>query len=118
MVCIEREREITMCFFVNFWVTGELSTLRQVMKIPYKTWFEPERRPRKDVPKRSINPWQAIPTRGQANFLGAKTTSHDGMAGHVITHVCHRGENNGKFDHVSAHAGSMHPGNWHNALTG
>ncbi len=30
------------------------------------------------------------PRKGQAKRFGAKTTSHDGKAGHVMTHVCHR----------------------------
>jgi len=29
------------------------------------------------------------PLKGQAEHPGAKTTSHDGRAGHVMTHVCH-----------------------------
>ena len=28
------------------------------------------------------------PRKGQAKCPGAKTTSHDGKAGHVMTHVC------------------------------
>ncbi len=30
------------------------------------------------------------PREGQAKRIGAKTTSPDGKAGHVMTHVCHR----------------------------
>ncbi len=30
------------------------------------------------------------PRKGQAKRFGAKTTSQDGKAGHVMTHVCHR----------------------------
>jgi len=59
------------------------------------------------------------PRKGQAKRLGAKTTSHDGKS--VMTwHMCVtvQDKNNGKCDHASAHAGSMHPGNWHSALTG
>ncbi len=56
------------------------------------------------------------PRKGQAKRLGAKTTSHDGKAGHVMTHI--QGKNIGKCDHVSAYAESMHPGSWHSALTG
>ena len=29
------------------------------------------------------------PRKGQAKCPGAKTTSHDGMAGHIMTHMCH-----------------------------
>ena len=29
------------------------------------------------------------PHKGQAKRFGAKTTSHDGKAGHIMTHVCH-----------------------------
>ncbi len=28
------------------------------------------------------------PRKGQAKRFGAKTTSHDGKAGHLMTHVC------------------------------
>jgi len=28
------------------------------------------------------------PRKGQANRFAAKTTSHDGKAGHLMTHVC------------------------------
>ena len=48
------------------------------------------------------------PRKEQENCFGAKTTSHDGKAGHVMTHVCHLvRQKNGKCDHVSAHAGNM-----------
>ncbi len=30
------------------------------------------------------------PRKGQAKCVGAKTTSHDGKAGHVMTHMCHK----------------------------
>jgi len=40
--------------FVFFWVTGELSTLRHDEGTE-RTWFEPEQRPRKRVPKRSVH---------------------------------------------------------------
>ena len=54
-----------------------------------RTWFEPEQRPRKRVPKRSM---ASNPCKGLAKRIGAKTTSPDGKAGHVMTHVCHQEE--------------------------
>ena len=50
-----------------------------------RTWFEPEQRPRKRVQSMASNPRKGKPER-----FGAKTTSHDGKAGHLLTHVCHR----------------------------
>ena len=38
----------------------------------------------------SDQPMASSPRKGQAKRFGAKTTSHDGKAGHVMTHVCHR----------------------------
>jgi len=32
------------------------------------------------------------PRKGQAKWPAAKTTSHDGRAGHVMTHMCHPGK--------------------------
>ncbi len=50
------------------------------------------------------------PRKGQAKRFGAKKTSQDGKAGHVRhMYVTVQGKNNGKCDHVSADAGSMHP---------
>jgi len=45
----QRQREGAQFFFFFFflWVTGELSTLRQMMKVPNEPGFEPEQRPRK-----------------------------------------------------------------------
>ena len=45
-----------------------------------RTWLEPEQRARTRVPKRSVH---AINPRKRP---GAKTTRHDGKAGHVMTH--------------------------------
>ena len=57
------------------------------------------------------------PREGEAKRPGAKTTSPDGKAGYVMTHVCHRvSKKNGKGDPISAHAGNMQFGNWHSAL--
>ncbi len=53
-----------------------------------RTWFEPEQRPRKRVPKQSVH--GKHPREGQAKRTGAKTTSPDGKAGHVMTLACHR----------------------------
>ncbi len=53
---------------------------------PERTWFEHKQRPRKSVPKGSVHGKQSQRTKR----CGAKTTSQDGKAGHVMTHVCHR----------------------------
>ena len=79
----------SFCFFFLFvGVTGELPTLRQMMKVP-------------NEPGLSLNnglenaflsdeSMASNPRTGQAKRFGAKTTSHVGKAGHVMTHVCHR----------------------------
>ncbi len=77
-------------FFVLFflWVTGELSTLRQMMKVPNEPGLSPN-----NGLKHAFLSDQSMasnPRKGQAKHFGAKTTSHDGKAGHVMTHVCHR----------------------------
>ena len=53
-----------------------------------RTWLEPGRRPRKRVPKRSVHGKHS--REGPSKCPGAKTTSPDGKAGHVMTFVCHR----------------------------
>ena len=75
-------------FFFFFWVTGELSTLRQMMKVPN----EPGLSPKTGLENvfLSDQSMASNPRKGQAKRPGAKTTSHDGKAGHFMTHVCHR----------------------------
>jgi len=75
-------------FFYFFWVTGELSTLRQLMKVPN----EPGLSPNNGLENVSLSDQSMAsnPRKGQAKCPGAKTTSHDGRAGHVMTHMCHR----------------------------
>ena len=75
-------------FFFFFWVTGELSTLRQMMKVPN----EPGSSPNNDLENAFLSDQSMAsnPRKGQAKLFGAKTTSHDGKAGHVMTHVCYR----------------------------
>ena len=74
-------------FFFFFWVTGELSTLRQLMKVPN----EPGLSPNNGLENVSLSDQSMAsnPHKGQAKCPGAKTTSHDGRAGHVMTHMCH-----------------------------
>ena len=74
-------------FFFFFWVTGELSTLRQLMKVPN----EPGLSPNNGLENVSLSDQSMAsnPRKGQAKCPGAKTTSHDGRAGHVMTHMCH-----------------------------
>ena len=94
-------------FFFFFWVTGELSTLRQMMKVPN----EPGLSPNNDLENAFLSDQSMAsnPRKGQAKRFGAKTTSHDGKAGHVMTHVCHRArqEERTRVDPASAHASSM-----------
>ena len=64
------------------------STLRHMMKIPNEAGLSP-----KNGLENAFLSGQSMasnPRKGQAKRFGAKTTSHDGKAGHVITHVCHR----------------------------
>ena len=79
----------TFCFFffVFFWVTRELSTLHQLMKVPN----EPGLSPNNGLENMSLSDQSTAnnPRKGQAKCPGAKTTSHDGRAGHVMTHMCH-----------------------------
>ncbi len=74
--------------FFLFWVTGELSTLRQMVKVPN----EPGLSPNNGLENAFLSDQSMASNsrKGQAKHPGAKTTSHDGKAGHVMTHVCHR----------------------------
>jgi len=74
-------------FYFFFGVTGELSTLRQLMKVPN----EPGLNPNNGLENVSLSDqfMASNPRKGQAKCPGAKTTSHDGRAGHVMTHMCH-----------------------------
>ena len=76
-----------MCFFV-IWVAGEVSTIRQMMKVPN----EPGLSPNNGLENAFLSDQSMAsnPREGQAKRFGAKTTSPDGKAGHVMTHVCHR----------------------------
>jgi len=73
--------------FLLLWVTGELSTLRQLMKVPN----EPGLSPNNGLENVSLSDQSMAsnPRKRQAKCHGAKTTSHDGRAGHVMTHMCH-----------------------------
>jgi len=78
---------LSFFFFFFLWVTGELSTLRQLMKVPN----EPGLSPNNGLEHVSLSDQSMAsnPRKGQAKRPGAKTTSHDGRAGHVMTHMCH-----------------------------
>ncbi len=79
---------ILFLFFFFLWVTGELSTLRQMMKVPNETGLTPN-----NGLENAFLSDQSIANnrrKGQAKRFGSKTTSYDGKAGHVMTHVCHR----------------------------
>ena len=77
-------------FFFFLWggVTGELSTLRQMIKVPN----EPSLSLNNDLETAFLSDQSMAsnPRKGQTKRFGAKTTSCDGKAGHVMTHVCHR----------------------------
>ena len=75
-------------FFFFFWVTGELSTLRQLMKVPNESGLSPNNG--LENVSLSGQSMASNPRKGQAKCPGAKTTSHDGRADHVMTHMCHR----------------------------
>ena len=81
-------KSVLFFFFFFFWVTGELSTLRQMMKVPN----EPGLSPNNGLENAFLSDQSMASNsrKGQAKRPGAKTTSHDGKAGHVMTHVCHR----------------------------
>ena len=74
------------CFFVEWY------TLRQMMKVPNNPGLSPnnglENAVLSDQSMASDprNPQWTNPRMGQAERFGAKTTSHDGKAGHVMTH--------------------------------
>jgi len=74
-------------FFFFFWVTGELSTLRQMITV----LNEPGLSPNNGLENAFLSDQSMAsnPRKGQAKRPGAKTTSHDRKAGHVMTHVCH-----------------------------
>ncbi|DBA72831.1 TPA: hypothetical protein ACH3X2_010216 [Trebouxia sp. C0005] len=67
--------------------TGELSTLRQMMEVPNEPGLSPNNGLENAL--LSDQSMASNPRKGQAKRSGAKTTSHDGKAGHVMTHVCH-----------------------------
>ena len=81
------DRAWVFFFFLFCWVTGELSTLRQLMKVPN----EPGLSPNNGLQNVSLSnqSMASNPRKVQAKCPGAKTTSHDGRAGHVMTHMCH-----------------------------
>ncbi|DBA89808.1 TPA: hypothetical protein ACH3X2_004678 [Trebouxia sp. C0005] len=66
---------------------GELSTLRQMMEVPNEPGLSPNNGLENAL--LSDQSMASNPRKGQAKRSGAKTTSHDGKAGHVMTHVCH-----------------------------
>jgi len=77
-----------VALLVLLWVTGGLSTLRQVMMVPN----EPVLSSNNGLENAFLSDQSMAsnPREGQAKRFGAKTTSPGGKAGHVMTHVCHR----------------------------
>ena len=87
---------------------GHRATLRQMMKVPN----EPGLSPNNGLENAFLSDQSMAsnPRKGQAKRFGAKTTSHDGKAGHVMTHVCHRArQEQRQVRPCNADAGSMHP---------
>ncbi len=76
------------CCFFSIFFTGELSTLRQMMKAPNEPGLSPNNGLQNAF--LSDQSMASNPRVGQAKRTGAKTTSPDGKAGQVMTHVCHR----------------------------
>ena len=74
-------------FFCLSWATGELTALRELMKVPNKPGLSPNNN--QETVFLSDQSMASNPRKGRAKRFGAKTTSHDGKAGHVMTHVCH-----------------------------
>ncbi len=77
-----------LLFFFFFLGYRGLSTLRQMMKVPN----EPSLSSNNGLENAFLSDQSMAsnPRKGQAKRPGAKTTRHDGKAGHVMTHVCHR----------------------------
>ncbi len=104
----EAASEFFFFFFFPPWVTGELSTLGQMMKVPNEISLSPNNGLENAF--LSHQSMASNPRKGQAKCFGAKTTSQDGKAGHVMTHVCHRArQEQRQVRTCNADAGSMHP---------
>jgi len=88
-MCFVQVGRLEWCgFFFFFWVKGGLSTLRQMMKVPNEPGLSPNNGLKNAF--LSDQSMASKPRKGQAKRFGAKTTSPDGQAGHVMTHVRHR----------------------------
>ncbi len=97
IVCAEKKRSVQSMEATNtdsslfgcfFWITGELATLRQMMKVPNEPGLSQNNGLENVFLSDQFT--ASNPREGQARCPGAKTTSHDGNVGHVISHVCHR----------------------------
>ena len=97
-----------------FGATGELSILRQLMKVPN----EPGLSPNNGLESVFLRD-QSMASKfrkGHAKRFGAKTTSQDGKAGHVMTHVCHRVRQEERK--LTLQVPMQKTCNWHSALAG
>ena len=85
-----------------------------MMKVPN----EPGSSPNNDLENAFLSDQSMAsnPRKGQAKLFGAKTTSHDGKAGHVMTHVCHRVRQEERELTLQVHM--QVACNWHSALAG
>ena len=81
-----------------------------------RTWFEPEQRPRKRVPNRTVHGKQSPRGASKTFWRQDDQPWWQGRSGHN-TRMCVtvQGKKTGNCDPVSAHAGNMHLGNWHSA---
>ena len=75
-------------FFCLCWATGELTTLRELIKVPNKPGLSPNNN--QETVFLSDQSMASNPRKGRAKRFGSNTTSHNGKAGHVMTHVCYR----------------------------
>ena len=100
------------CFFLG--ATGELSILRQLMKLPNEPGLSPNNG-LESVFLRDQS-MASNPRKGHAKRFGANTTSQDGKAGHVMTHVCHRVRQEQRKLTPQVHM--QEACNWHSALAG
>ena len=73
-------------FFYPVWITGELSTLCQVAKVPNQTNLRQNNGSETMCP--SDQSMASVPQTGQAKRFGAMTTSRGSKAGHVMTQMC------------------------------
>lgn len=104
------------CCCVFRWVTGELSTLCQVAKVPNEPNLRQNNGSETMCP--SDQSMASVPQTGQAERFGAMTTSRGSKAGHVMTQMCQPSKA-GKMARASIRVPKhMILGNWQCAVAG